>query len=315
MRLAAAAAVAAACAPGHAQTYPTKPITLVVAFAPGGAGDIVARLVARELTRNLGQTVVIENRPIPVAAVLSVAKAKPDGYTMLMTGNGTALSSALFKTLPYDLLKDFSHVSTLAFFDLAMFASGGSDFHSVGDVLAYGKAHPGKLNIGTVRLGSTQNLSAEMFKSMAGVEATIVPYKTTADVLTALRSKDIQVAFEIVPPMLGQLASKSVKALAVTANKRFPGLPEVPTLAESGVPGFEATSWNGISVPAATPPTIVDRLAKALQAAVASPEVQKELQAVGMIARASTPAEMTERIRGDIGKWQGVIEKAGIARQ
>jgi tripartite-type tricarboxylate transporter receptor subunit TctC len=301
--------------PAWAQTYPAKPIQLFVAFAPGGAGDIVARVVAKKLGENLGQPVVIENRPSPVVAVATVARAKPDGYTLMMAGSGTALTSGLFKSLPYDLMGDFIHVSTMASFDLSLLSGTQSGFQTVADVLAFARANPGKLNIGTVRIGSTQHLTAELFKSMAGIDAVIIPYKTTADIITALRAKDIHVAMEMLPPVLGQISGKTVKALAMTSSNRFPGMPDVPTLAESGLPGFEAASWNGISVPANTPPAIVSKLAKELDAAIASAEVQRELQAVGMVAQASTPEQMTRRMRNDMIKWKTVIEKAGIPKQ
>jgi len=301
--------------PAWAQTYPAKPIQLFVAFAPGGAGDIVARVVAKKLGENLGQPVVIENRPSPVVAVVTVARAKPDGYTLMMAGSGTALTSGLFKSLPYDLMGDFIHVSTMASFDLSLLTGTQSGFQTVADVLAFARANPGKLNIGTVRIGSTQHLTAELFKSMAGIDAVIIPYKTTTDIITALRAKDIHVAMEMLPPVLGQIAGKTVKALAMTSSNRFPGMPDVPTLAESGLPGFEAASWNGISVPANTPPAIVSKLAKELDAAIASAEVQRELQAVGMVAQASTPEQMTRRMRNDMAKWKAVIDKAGIPKQ
>lgn len=301
--------------PALAQTYPAKPIQLFVAFAPGGAGDIVARLVAKKMTESMGQPIVVENRPSPVVAVVTVARAKSDGYTMMMAGSGTALTSGLFKSLPYDLMGDFIHVSTLASFDLSLLTGMQSGFNSVAEVLAYAKANPGKLNIATVRIGSTQHLTAELFKSMAGIDAVIVSYKTTAEIITALRAKDVQVAMEILPPVLGHIAGKNVKALAVTSGSRFPGLPEVPTLGESGLPGFEAASWNGISVPANTPPAIVSRLAKEIDAAISSAEVQRELQAVGMIAQASTPDQMSRRMKSDMAKWKSVIDKAGIPKQ
>ncbi len=308
-------ALSSPCRPVSAQTYPVKPIQLFVALAPGGAGDIVARMVARKLGESMGQPVVVENRPSPVVAVATVARAKPDGYTLMMAGSGTALSSALFKSLPYDLMGDFTHISTMASFDLVLVAGNPSGFHSVADVLAYAKAHPGKLNIGTIRIGSTQQLTAEMFKSMAGMDAVVVPYKTTPDVVTALRSNDVQVAMEILSPVLGQIKGKNLKALAVTSSSRFPGLPDVPTLSESGIPGFEASSWNGISAPADTPAPVVQRLAKEIEAALASPEVQKELQAIGIVARSSSPAQMTQRMQADMAKWRAIIEKAGIPRQ
>jgi tripartite-type tricarboxylate transporter receptor subunit TctC len=309
------AALSTAATPSFAQSYPSKPITLYVAFAPGGAGDIVARLVGKEMSKNLGQPIVIENRPVPSVAPAATARAKPDGYTLMVAGSGTALSAELFKSLPYELMKDFVHVSTMAAFDLTLITDTQSKFQTVADVLAFAKSQPGKLTIGTVRLGSTQNLSAEMFKSMAGIDAVIVPFKTTSEILTGLRSGDIHVAFEIVPPILTQIKSKSVRPLAVTSTARFAGLPQIPTLAESGVPGFESTSWNGISAPAGTPPAVIERLAKEVQAAVASPEVQRELQAVGMVAKASTPEQMSQRMRADMAKWRAVIEKAGIEKQ
>jgi tripartite-type tricarboxylate transporter receptor subunit TctC len=315
LRCAMAIALAASCGLAAAQAFPTKPITFYVAFAAGGAGDIVARAVARKMGESMGQPVVIENRPAPMIAPVTVAKAKPDGYTMLMAGSGTALTQVLFKSVPYDLMGDFTHVSTLASFDLALLTGGQSSFNSVAEVLAYAKANPGKLNIGTVRVGSTQNLAAEMFKSMAGINAVIVPYKTTAEVISGLRSGDIQVAMEILPPVLGQITGKVVKPLALTSTQRFAGLPDVPTLAESGVPGFEASSWNGMSVPTGTPRVVVDRLSQEAIKAMASPDVQKELQAVGMVARAGTPEQMTERMKNDMAKWKGVIEKANIPRQ
>jgi tripartite-type tricarboxylate transporter receptor subunit TctC len=308
-------ALASQCRPIHAQTYPVKPIQLFVALAPGGAGDIVARMVARKLGESMGQPVVVENRPSPVVAVATVARAKPDGYTLMMAGSGTALSSALFKNLPYDLLGDFTHISTMASFDLALVVGSQSGFNAVADVLAYAKAHPGKLNIGTIRIGSTQQLTAEMFKSMAGVDAVVVPYKTTPDVITALRSNDVQVAMEILSPVLGQINGKSLKALAVTSSTRFPGLPNVPTLSESGIPGFEASSWNGLSAPVNTPASVVQRLAHEIEAALASAEVQKELQAMGIVARSSSPAQMTQRMQADMAKWKAIIEKSGIPRQ
>jgi len=244
-----------------------------------------------------------------------VAHAKPDGYTLLMAGSGTALTSALFTKLPYDLMGDFIHISTLALFDLTLITSTASGLHSVADVVAFAKANPGKLNIGTARVGSTQNVATEMFKSMAGIDAVIVPYKTTGDLISAVRSKDVQVAMEMLPPVLGQIHGKSVKALAVTSSQRFAGLPDVPTLADGGVPGFEAASWNGIAVPVGTPAAVVSRLAAEVQKAVSSPELQKELQAFGAEAKASTPEQMSERMRRDIAKWRAVIDKAGIPRQ
>lgn len=314
-RCIAALALAASCSWALAQPYPSKPIQLVVAFAPGGAGDTVARLVAKKMGEGLGRAVVIENRPIPVAAVSLVKNAKPDGYTLLMAGSGTALTSALFTKLPYDLMGDFSHVSTLTSFDLVLVTSELSGLHSVAEVIAFAKANPGKLTIGSARVGSTQNVAAEMFKAMAGIDALIVPYKSSGDLVSALRTKDVQLVVEMLPALLGQIQGKSIKALAVTSARRFPGLAEVPSLAESGLPGYEAASWNGIAVPVGTPPAVVARLATEVQKAVDSVEVQTALLALGFTAKASTPEQMTQRMQADIAKWRAVIDRAGIPRQ
>jgi tripartite-type tricarboxylate transporter receptor subunit TctC len=299
----------------HAQSYPSKPLQLVVAFAPGGAGDIVARLVAQKLGEGLGRPVVIENRPVPVAAASLVKHARPDGHTLLMAGSGTALTSALFQKLPYDLLGDFTHVSTLSSFDLAFVTAGPSELGSVADVIAFAKSHPGKLNIGSARVGSTQNLAAEMFRSMAGIDAVIVPYKTTTDLVSAIRAKDVHVAIDMLPVVLGQIHAGSIRPLAVTSTRRFAGLPGVPTVTESGLAGFEVSSWNGIALPVGTPSAVVARLAKEIETAVASPQVRKALLDLGAEARASTPEQMAQRMRNDIAKWRSVIDKAGIPRQ
>lgn len=298
-----------------AAPYPTKSRQLFVAFAPGGAGDIVARVVSRKMTENTGKAVIIENRPSPVVAVVQVARAPADGYMMVMAGSGTALTSVLFKSLPYDLMKDFKHVSTLASFDLALITSNDSEIRTVSDVLSYAKANPGKMNIGTVRVGSTANLSAELLKAMAGADLTIVPYKATADVITAVRSGDVQLALEILPPILGQITAGNVRAIALTSTRRFAGLPDVPTVAESGVPGYEASSWNGISVPIATPDEVVAALNREINQAVSSSEVQKQLQAIGANAAASTPAQMALRMKEDMTKWKLAMDKAGIVQQ
>ncbi|MEN9892676.1 MAG: hypothetical protein RLY78_2971 [Pseudomonadota bacterium] len=294
--------------------WPQRPIQLVVAFAAGGAGDLVARLVARRLGEALGQPVVIDNKPIPVAAVQSVARARPDGQTWLMAGSGTALTESLFQHLPYRLMEDFVHVSTLASFDLALVTGAGSGLRSVADVLAAARARPGQLNIGTVRIGSTQNLTAELFRAMTGIDVTLVPFRTTGELVTALRGREVQIGFEIVPAVLGQIRSQALTALAITSTRRFAGLPDVPPLAEAGVPGFESSSWNGIAVPAGTPAAIVGRIHQEIGRALALPDVQQGLLEQGAIGQASPPGAMATRMRADIAKWRAVIERAGIPR-
>jgi tripartite-type tricarboxylate transporter receptor subunit TctC len=186
---------------------------------------------------------------------------------------------------------------------------------SIKDVLAYAKANPGKLNIGTISIGSTQHLSAELFKEMSGIDAVIVPYKASSDVLVALRGNDVQLAFDMLAPIRAQFKSGVVNILAVTSDRRFPGLPDVPTVAESGIAGYQTSSWNAISAPAKTPRPIIDRLNKEINTALASPEVKGKLLDLGVVARASTPEEMKTLLVSDINKWRGVIERAKIQKQ
>jgi tripartite-type tricarboxylate transporter receptor subunit TctC len=232
-----------------AQPFPSKPLRLVVGFAPGGVADATARIVAQRLGERLGQPVVVENRPSAggIVAAETVAHAEPDGHVLLLLSNGNAVSASLFRSLPYDTLRDFAPVSTLGFFDVAIVASAGSTLRSLDDLLAEVKARPGGLTIGTINVGSTQNLAAELFLSMAAVRATIVPYKASPAVIAALRANDVQVAFEMLAPLVPQAKSGAVRILAVTSEARHPLLPDVPTVGERGVPGYAASSNGSIA--------------------------------------------------------------------
>jgi tripartite-type tricarboxylate transporter receptor subunit TctC len=308
---------AAFAAPVHAQNFPTKPIRIIVGFAAGGVADVTARVVAEKLSTQLGQQVLVENRPSAggIVAAEAVAKADPDGYTLLLMSNGNAVSASLFKSLPYDTLADFAPVSTLGFFDIAVVVNADSKINSMKELLAYAKANPGKLNIGTINVGSTQHLSAELFKAMAGVDAVTVPFKGSPAVVTALRSNDVQVAFDMLAPIMPQAKGGAVKILAITSDQRFPGLPDVPTVAESGVTGYQASSWNAIAAPAKTPRPIIDRLSKEIATVLAMPDVKERLQGLGVTARASTPEQTRQLLATDVEKWRRVIETAKIEKQ
>ena len=316
-RLLFAATLACVAFAAAAQTFPTKPVRLVVGFAPGGVADITARVVAQKLSEQLGQQVIVDNRPSAggIVAAEAVAKAEPDGHTLLLMTNGNAVSASLFRTLPYDTQADFAPVSTLGFFDVAVVVPADSKLDSLPALLAYAKANPGKLNIGTINVGSTQNLAAELFKSASAVDATIVPYKGSPAVITALRGHDVQVAFEMLAPVIPQAKGGAVRILAVTSERRFPGLPDVPTVAESGVPGYAATSWNAIAAPAKTPRAVIDRLNREINAALKAPEVVEKLAAQGVTARGGTPEDMRRLVAADVDKWRRVIEQAKIERQ
>jgi len=300
-----------------AQDYPTKPIHVIVGFGPGGVADLTCRVVAQKLSAQLGQQVLIENRPSAggIVAADAVAKAAPDGYTLLLMSNGNAVSASLFKSLPYDTVADFASVSTLGFFDIAVITNSGSNFKSIQDVVSYAKANPGKLNVGTISIGSTQNLSAELFKEMAALDLVIVPYKGSPDVLVALRGNEVHLAFEMVAAVMAQYKSGAVNILAITSDRRFPGLPSIPTVAEGGLPGYQTSSWNAISAPAKTPRAIIDRLNKEINIALASPEVKSKLLEIGVVGRGSTPDDMSAHLASEIKKWRGVIEKAKIEKR
>ena len=307
----------ASCATAGAQAFPTKAIHFLLPFAPGGIGDITARVVASKMSENIGQQVVVENRPgagMVVSAQAALA-APADGYTMLLGGNGTAISQTLFKSLPYNILTDFTQVSTLAFFDLVLLTGPNSKFKSVEDVLAFAKANPGKMNLGTVSVGSTQNLAAELFKSLSGADLQIVPYKATPNLILGLRSGSLDLAFEIVPAMISQIKSDSVKAIGISSLKRSSVLPATPTIDESGVKGYQASSWNGVNVKTGTPRPLVERLSKEITAALAAPDVQKKMGELGADAHGATPDETRQLMISEIAKWKAVIERARIPLQ
>lgn len=313
----AAASAAALPLVSRADTFPSKPITLLVPFAPGGIADITARTVAQAMGPLLGQTVVVENKPSAGSIVASqaVAKAAPDGHTLLLMSNGNAVSASLFKKLPFDVTKDFAPITTLGFFEMVVAVDAGSRFKSLGEVLAYAKANPGKLNIGTIAVGSTQNLAAELLKMRAGLDAVIVPYKGSPDVLRALKAGDVDVAVEILGPTMGQITGGSVRALALTDDRRNPVLPDVPTVQEAGVANYDVTSWNALAAPAGTPADVVAKIGKAARDALATPAVMKRLQELGVRAQAGTPAQLDTLLNAEIRRWRDVIQAAKIEPQ
>jgi tripartite-type tricarboxylate transporter receptor subunit TctC len=294
--------------------FPERPITLLVPFAPGGIADITARTVAEHMGRTLGQPVVVDNRPSAGSIVASqaVAAARPDGHTLLLMSNGNAVSVGLFKKLPYDPLKDFAPISTLGFFDLGVFVAAPSRFPSLKALLEFAKANPGKLNIGSIAPGSTQHLAARLFETVAGIDALVVPYKGSPAVLTALRAGEIDVAFEIAGPMLAQVQAGVVKVLAVSSEQRNPALPEVPTVAQAGLPGYTVASWNALAAPAGTPPEALALLGRAARDAVAAPAVRDKLAKLGMRVQGSTPAELQALLGSEIQRWSVVIRAAKI---
>ena len=301
-----------------AQTsFPTKPLKIVVPFGAGGVADLTARTVAQKLGENLGQSVVIENKPGAggIVATDTVAKSTPDGYTLLLMSNATAVSAGLFKTLPYDAEKDLIPLSILGTFDIAILVNNDSKFTSLSDLLSFAKANPGKLNIGSINVGSTQNLAAELFKSTAGIDAQVVPFNGTPAVMTALRGGQIDVGVEILAPVLPQIKGQALRALAVTGDKRAAALPQVPTAKESGVRNLYAASWNALAAPAKTPKEVVQKLNQEIQNALNHPDVRKKLLEMNVEPLPSSLQQAADLLGSETKRWGEVIQRAGIQKQ
>ena len=312
-----AAALTLSLSPGAAQAkWPEKPVRIVLPFGPGGVADVTARIMADRLSKKLGQQFVIENMPGPggINAARAVTGAPPDGYTMGLVTNGTAISVAAFNHLPFDPTQ-FQMVSTIGLFDLVFAVKGDSPYKSLKDVVAEAKANPGKLNIATIAVGGTQNLGAELFKSMADVNVVIVPYKTSPDVVVSVLRGDAAMLVEFPPAIQGQVNDGKLRVLATSSPKRSTLTPDIPTAAESGVPGYEVTSWNAIFAPKGTPKEVVDTMNAAIREVLAMPDVKAAFAKVGVLAQPSTPDELMARLKSDITKWNAVIEKAHIPRK
>lgn len=301
----------------RADTYPSKPVRIIVPYGPGGIADVTMRLVAQDLSKRLGQQFFIENRPGAggVVGMQAAREAPADGYTLVMVGGGLTIAKALFKTLPYNIETDFTPITTTASYGLVIATKAGSPYKTLKDVIGDAKAHPGTLNFGTINAGSSQNLSAELFRTMAGLDVTIVPYKTTPDLANAVLRGDVDVAFEYFVGFQSPITNDQMTVLATTARERANNLPNVPTVIESGLPGYEVTSWNGLAVPSGAPADIVVRLNHAVDEALKSPEVQKFSNAAGMDARGMSSDDLRNRIKSDVAKWSQVIEKAGIKKR
>ena len=303
--------------PAQGDTYPSKPVRIIVPYGAGGIADVTMRLVAQDLSKRFGQQFFIENRPGAggVVGMQTAREAPADGYTLVMVGGGLAIAKALFKSLPYNIETDFIPISTTASYGLVITTKAGSPYKTIKDVIANAKAHPGTLNFGTINAGSAQNLSAELFRAMAGLEVTIVPYKTTPDLANAVLRGDVDIAFEYFVGFQSPITNGQMTVLATTARDRASNLPDVPTVIEGGLPGYEVTSWNGLAVTAGTPADIVAQLNHAVAEALKSPEVQKFSNAAGMDARSMSSDDLHNRIKADVLKWSQVIANAGIQKR
>jgi tripartite-type tricarboxylate transporter receptor subunit TctC len=304
-------------AAADAQTYPNRPVRVIVPFAAGGVADITVRIVSDKLGEKLGQRFVVENAPGAggIAAARAALSGGADGHTLALLTNGTAISVPLFKSLPFDPLKDFAPISSLGFFDFIVATNSQSPYKTVPDILKAAREQPGKLNVGTINVGSSQNLSAELFKSTAQVNVTTIPYRATPEVIVALLRDDIHFMIDNYAAMKSGLDDGKIRPVATTGLTRSVVLPNVPTVNESGVPGYDVTSWNALFAPAGTPPAIIETLNKGLREVLAMPDVKQRLLELGIEAKATSPDELKARLQGDIEKWSGVIERAGIPKQ
>src|SRR5690349_4839688 len=293
----------------HAQNYPNKRVRLILPFGAGGVADVTARLVTERLGEKLGQRFVIENMAGAggINAARAVLSAPADGYTLALFSNGTAISVSLFKNLGFNPVTDFVPVSSMGYFAFIFVTQASARYPTLADFIKAAKGEPGALSVGTINVGSTQNLSAQLFKSTAGVDVAIVPFRSSPDVLIALLRGDIQMAIENYSAVQSHVADKAAIAVSSSGTVRTTFLPEVPTVKEAGGGDFEARSWNAIFAPKGTPPEVIRTLNAALREVLAAPDMQKRALDLGIEAKASSPEEILERLRSDIDKWAQVI--------
>ncbi len=318
----ATAAIAAALAAAWplasaAQDYPSRPVRIVLGFAPGGVADLTSRLLAQQLGERMGQPFLVDNRPGAggIIAAETVAKSAPDGYTLLLITNGNAAAVTLMKSLPYDPVKDFAMIAPLASFDLVIVTGKNSQISSIKDILNLARTAPQKLNLGSINIGSTQHLATELFRAQAGVPMNAVTYKGTPALVAALQGDEVQVGFEVLGPVLTQITSGALRAVVVTGGKRFEALPNVPTALESGMPQYNVSAWNGVAAPGRTPRAIINRLNAEINASIARPEMRKRMAELAVTPTGGTPEDMTKLLASEIRRWGDVVTQAKIERQ
>jgi tripartite-type tricarboxylate transporter receptor subunit TctC len=318
LALAAMFGVVAGSVPSHAQSkFPEKPVRVIVPYGAGGVADVTTRLVVDQAGQTLGQSFVVENRP--GAGMIVGAKAAlaspPDGYTLFLSGNGSAISESLFKSLSFSMVSDFAPVAPLAEFEMVLATRLDAKLDTIQKVVAYDKENPGKLNFGTIATGSTQNLSAELFKMTTGVKAPIIVYKTTPELMTAILRGDVDVGFDYLAAFGPSIDSKQMKALATSGEQRIEQLPNVQTVKEAGYPAYIVTSWNGFYGPAGIPKDVVAKLNEHVVAALKTDVIRKRMSELGMHPMIGSPEFLDQRMKSDIAKWAEVIRVAKIEKQ
>jgi len=295
--------------------YPTRPIRLIMPAAPGGGGDFTARFVGQKLGESLGQIVIVDNRPGADGhiGVGLVAKATPDGHTLLMSITSFPISPSLYSKLPFDPVKDFSPIVLLASAPLLLVVHPSVEARSVSELIALAKSKPGQLNYAS-GLANTANLAGELFKKMAGVNMVGVPYKGGGPAVIDLIAGHVQIYFSTIPAVLAHIQAGKLRGIAVTTTKRVDLMPDVPTVAESGLPGFEVIGWFGIFAPAATPKPIIAKLHEEVSAVLRTPEAQQRFASQGLVPGGGTPEDLGKFLRAELVKWSALIKELGIQR-
>ena len=295
--------------------YPDKPVKIIVPYPPAGTTDILARLIAQRLTERMKQPFTIENRPGAGGAIgaVAVAKSPPDGYTLVMgTVNSHGINSALFKNLPYDAIRDFAPITIVGITPNVLTVNPSVPAKNLAELLALARAKPGGLNFGSTSLGGSPHMSGELLKSMAKVEIAHIPYKGAGPMLIDLIGGQLQMGFDNLPSTIGHIRSGKVRAIAVTTPARSPVAPEIPTMAESGLPGYEVSAWFGLLAPAGTPKAVIDALYANIAAALKQPDVEKQLYDLGAEPGGNTPEAYAKQIAADVEKWKKVVAATGV---
>jgi tripartite-type tricarboxylate transporter receptor subunit TctC len=315
MRLLASLFLALACAAAQAQVYPARPVRLVVPFPPSGGNDVFARIVAQKLSEAWKQQVLVENRPGAGGSVGTefVAKSTPDGYTLLLGHTGTlAINPALYAKIGYETLRDFAPIGTLASAPLVLVVNPGTSIRTVGDIVAQAKSTPGELNYASSGSGTGSHLSGELLQSLTGTKLTHVPYKGTSPAITDLLGGQVQMMFSVIPTALPHIKAAKLRAIAVTGAQRMPQLPDVPTVAESGVPGFESTLAYGILAPRGTPALVLEEIHAQLARITATREFRERVDFEGAVVLEGSSADFAALIRVQAEKWGKVIKASGV---
>jgi tripartite-type tricarboxylate transporter receptor subunit TctC len=320
--LAAVLAVAALAAAGawtggaRAETYPSRPIKLMVGFPPGGNVDSVGRVLAQEMSKGLGEPVVVENKPGVVGSLAAelVAKSPPDGYTLMVVAGAHPVNAAIHKSIPYDPVNDFAWISMVTSYPFAFSVRAQSPFHSLADLIAAARAKPGMISNGSSGAGSVQHMTAELLGQAAGVHFLEVPYKGEALALPAALSGEVDFVVTTTTLVVPFIGSGKLRPLAVTSARRWKELPNVPTVQEAGIKDFEVTSWSGLAAPHGTPPAIIQRLNAEVRRTLAVPDVKKRLESFGGDVQASTPDEMKAQIAREVARWTALVRETNMPR-